>query len=217
MLWDGKKGYVLLKFHLQRLEESAEYFNFNYNRSEILKVLTDTPKSFVKGTDYRVRLLIGKGGNLDINSAILDCNTSNMIGISDKKTDPSDKWFYHKTTMRGLYDSEYKRCKEAGFFDVIFRNKKNQITEGAISNIFIKKNGIYYTPPIECGVLNGVYRRHLLSGSRFKIIEKVIYYKDLVEAEGIVMTNAVRGMVKVKLCSDNKNHHISARKDYAYA
>ena len=32
LLWEPKKGYLLLKYHLKRLEDSAEYFNFLCNK-----------------------------------------------------------------------------------------------------------------------------------------------------------------------------------------
>src|SRR5690606_39920149 len=74
---------------------------------------------------------------------------SSDVCSSDLKTISSENRFqYFKTTNRELYNSEYKKYSEHGFFDVIFINEKNQVAEGAITNIFINKNGLLYTPPV---------------------------------------------------------------------
>ena len=200
MLWDPGKGYVLMKLHMQRLLESAEYFNYRYNQESTIKKLNNISKVFDVKQKYRVRLLLNRNGNVETSYSILDTkNTPKIITISSKSTESSEKWLYHKTTNRGLYDNEYNRYRKLGFFDVIFKNEKGQITEGAVSNIFIKKNDIYYTPPIKCGVLNGVYRRYLLQENKIKIKEEIIYPEDLLKADSVLMTNAVRGIVKVCL------------------
>ena len=225
ILWDAARGYVFMKFHLQRLSESAEYFNYRYDSNHVVRDLNNASRVFDKKQSYRVRLLLDKDGNTIISYSKLEGNSTPMlITLSSKNTNSSDKWLYHKTTNRRLYDSEYNRYKKLGFFDVIFKNEKDQITEGAISNIFIKKNGIYYTPPIKCGVLNGVYRRYLLLEGKFRIREKIIRPEDLLKADSIIMTNAIRGIVKVRLDPDEpsfKGHiihrRLSVSKEHAYA
>jgi para-aminobenzoate synthetase / 4-amino-4-deoxychorismate lyase len=225
MLWEPARGYALMKWHMQRLSISAKYFNFKYDKKSISKNLKRISEVFDRQQSYRVRLLLDKNGNVEIDySALAISKIPCIITISFKGTKSYDKWLYHKTTNRGLYDSEYDKYKKLGFFDVIFRNEKGQITEGAISNIFVKKNGIYYTPPIGCGVLNGVYRRYLLSETRLRIKEKALYYEDLLTADNIIMSNAIRGMVKVRFLHDlilkqdnglSKNTHLI--KEHAYA
>jgi para-aminobenzoate synthetase / 4-amino-4-deoxychorismate lyase len=209
ILWEPVKGYPLLRLHMQRLSGSAEYFGYKYKKDSVIKALNNASKGFDKKQKYRVRLLLDKNGATEISYSALDLkNMDKPIAISSKVVDSSDKWLYHKTTNRALYNSEYSKYKKKGFFDVIFKNEKGQITEGAISNIFVVKNNIYYTPPIECGVLNGIYRRYLLNNRKIKIKEKAIYLEDLLSADVIVMTNAIRGMVEVSLNSV-KEHNIN--------
>ena len=137
-----------------------------------------------------------------------------LITFSSQKTDSCNRFLFHKTTNRKIYDAAHKACKQRGLYDIIFQNEKGQITEGAISNIFVKKHGIYYTPPIECGLLNGIYRRYLLSDKSFKAEEKVLYREDIDQADDIILTNAVRGLVKVKLINDSRT---LGKQNYAYA
>jgi para-aminobenzoate synthetase/4-amino-4-deoxychorismate lyase len=100
--------------------------------------------------------------------------------------------------MRDIYESEYKKCREQGFFDVIFTNERGEVTEGAITNVFIKKDGTFYTPPVECGLLNGIFRRDFLS-QHPECKEKVLPLDDLYFADEVYLTNSVRGMVRVSL------------------
>ena len=108
-------------------------------------------------------------------------------------------YFYHKTTNRKIYDHEYKKAKSKGFFDVIFENERGEITEGAISNVFIRCGSTYFTPPLECGLLAGVYRRYLMQKKAYLIKERILSREDLFEADAVYLTNAVRGMARVKL------------------
>ena len=88
-------------------------------------------------------------------------------------------------------------------YDVIFCNEKGHITEGCIHNIFIKKNNVLFTPPISCGLLNGIYRQHILATSA-NVQEKPLYWKDLVAADEIFMCNSVQGLQKVQLTTENE-------------
>jgi para-aminobenzoate synthetase/4-amino-4-deoxychorismate lyase len=147
-----------------------------------------------------MRLLMDKEGGLAATSDIAKTGNSQKVVIfSDKAVSSSDIFLFHKTTNRNIYDEEYKKCKATGFYDIIFQNEKGEITEGAISNIFIRKDNAYYTPPIECGLLNGVMRRHIIKNNIFKVEEKILYKKDIESADELLLTNAVRGIVRAQL------------------
>ncbi|MDL1878699.1 hypothetical protein FBQ85_26580, partial [Cytophagia bacterium CHB2] len=106
---------------------------------------------------------------------------------------------FHKTTRRDLYDRELKTAEAEGFFDVIFCNERGEITEGCRSNLIIKSEGRYFTPPLDCGVLPGVYRAHLVASGKFTLEEKILLPQELERAEEILLCNAVRGLVKAVL------------------
>jgi para-aminobenzoate synthetase / 4-amino-4-deoxychorismate lyase len=118
------------------------------------------------------------------------------VCISSHRTDPADPTLYHKTTQRALYTLAYQRATSRGFDDVLFLNLRGEVTEGAISNIFVEKDGRWSTPPIACGLLAGVFRRHLLE-TRPDIEERVLYIDDLRSADAIYLSNAVRGLRRV--------------------
>ncbi|MBU0759968.1 MAG: aminodeoxychorismate synthase component I [Candidatus Omnitrophica bacterium] len=201
ILWRRGKGYYLLSRHLKRLYSSADYFGFKYERKRLEKQLEKLEKKFKGHYHYRVRVLLDRDGK--IRSCFFRIPGSgdkvNRVRFSGKKVSSKEIFFYHKTTRRNLYDEELKKWRNKGYFDVIFTNEKNQITEGAISNIIIKKGKSYYTPPVTCGLLNGVYRGYLLDSKKIPLKEKVLRESDVRGADEIYMVNSVRGMVKVVL------------------
>jgi len=198
ILWQD--GYVRLSLHLKRLRESAAYFDFAYNENEILEKLRDAEKHFIISGRYKVRLLLDKEGTIQIGAEPLayQKTESGRAAISSVRTSSRDRFLFHKTTRRDLYQSEYEKYSVQGFFDVIFMNEKGEITEGVISNIFIKKDGNYYTPPVECGLLNGVFRQEFLAKSS-NAAERTLSLEDLYSADEIYLTNSVRGMMKVEV------------------
>jgi para-aminobenzoate synthetase/4-amino-4-deoxychorismate lyase len=81
---------------------------------------------------------------------------------------------------------------------VIYFNEMDQLAEGAITNVFIKKDNIWYTPAIESGILAGVYRKYFIGKNRGNVIEKEISKDELFNADEVVLTNSLRGEIKVE-------------------
>jgi para-aminobenzoate synthetase/4-amino-4-deoxychorismate lyase len=203
LLWDG--GYPLLELHLDRLEDSAAYFDFACDRAAVRASLEDHARPFAgaaPSSKRRVRLLLDSEGNAQIGSEelppLLDPNRTGRVCLSDVRTDPEDRMLFHKTTNREIYNRAFEQAVRDGFDDVLFLNLKDEVTEGAISNVFVVKDGRWFTPPIECGLLAGVYRRHLLE-TRPEIEERVLFLEDLRTADSIYICNAVRGLRRVTL------------------
>jgi para-aminobenzoate synthetase/4-amino-4-deoxychorismate lyase len=204
LLWDG--CYQLLEFHLDRLEDSAAYFDFSCDRAAVRAALEDHARPFAEAatssprSPRRVRLLVDADGGAQIGSEELvppgNPNRVVRVTISSVRTDSADATLYHKTTHRQLYNHAFEQAVRDGFDDVLFLNLKDEVTEGAISNIFVVKDGRWFTPPIECGLLAGVYRRHLLE-TRPEIEQRVLSLGDLRTADAIYLCNAVRGLRRV--------------------
>ncbi|HEY4490974.1 MAG TPA: aminotransferase class IV, partial [Acidobacteriota bacterium] len=112
------------------------------------------------------------------------------------RTDSSDVFLFHKTTRRPVHNRAFELARQQGYFDVLFYNERDELTEGAISNVFSVKNGMYFTPPVSCGLLAGTFRRHLLETKPFPIEERILHKTDIEQAEAIYLTNAVRGLVR---------------------
>ena len=89
----------------------------------------------------------------------------------------------------------------ANLFDLVFLNERQEVTEGARSNLFAVIDGIWITPPVDCGLLPDVRRKQILSDHKRTVIERVLYADDLRRADQLYMSNAVRGLIQVELIS----------------
>ena len=82
-----------------------------------------------------------------------------------------------------------------GYDEPIFLNSKNQITEGAISNIFVVVGDKIYTPKLSCGLLNGIVRQYIVSN--YDVIESEIDLEFLNNTDEIFLTNSLFGIMPV--------------------
>jgi para-aminobenzoate synthetase/4-amino-4-deoxychorismate lyase len=202
MRWDKQKGFFLISYHLKRLKDSAGQLNFHFNKQQVMQELTRLKLCLNPEFAYRVRLGLSCCGKVSLNyRRIREVKTGRLprVMFAKIKTNSRDIFLYHKTTRRKVYDQQYRRARQAGFFDALFENQKGEITEGAISNVFIKKNRIYYTPPVRCGLLAGVYRSYFMKKNAARVKEKVLKRKHLMQADAVYLSNSVRGMTRVSL------------------
>ena len=165
------------KSHLKRLKKSAEYFSFCWNDELDNLVLK-------QGVVNRIELF--KHGKYQITyREIPNICTNPKIKI-EGTVNSNNLFLYHKTSIRENIGENY--------FDKIRVNERGEITEGIFTNVGILKDGKYYTPPIQCGLLAGSFR------AKLGWEEKILYPEDLKNADKIFCFNSVRGLVEVKLC-----------------
>ncbi len=197
ILWREKKGYYLLDPHLNRLIDSCRYFSIPLGLKKLKVALKNLEKEMRAG-EWRVRILVNRGGDVSIEKKPLEKITVPVkIKISPRKVDPCNVLLYHKTTRRDLYDKEREKARKGGFFEVIFLNTKGEVTEGSVTNIFVLKGGKLYTPPVKCGLLPGVLRARLLKEGKAR--EKVIYREDVLGADKVYIGNSVKGLLETKI------------------
>ena len=81
--------------------------------------------------------------------------------------------------------------------DCIVLNSQERLADSTIANLFYVNNGQFFTPPLSEGCVAGVMRRHLLENmphAGFTIVEKPVTPEDLLNADEIFLTNAIRGI-----------------------
>jgi len=191
-----ENGLHRLDMHLDRLEDSARYFDIPVNREQIIKILNGTKSKLDETGVYKIRLILDEERNIDITYERITPEIEQPVRLKlcSTPTDSNDRFLYHKTNRRELYQSEYRKAQEEGYFDVLFHNERDEITEGAITNVYIKQNDILYTPPVACGLLNGVYRKMLLSEGKAE--EKTITVDVLLNGGEIFVSNSVRELMR---------------------
>jgi len=117
------------------------------------------------------------------------------IALSKTIIQTNNPWIYYKTTNRKTYDNEWQYYKDRGIDEVIYQNEKGELTEGTRTNIFVdfgdKKLA---TPPISCGILNGILRQKLIENG--DAYERILHADDLNAAQHIYVGNSLRGLKK---------------------
>lgn len=191
-LIDG--NFIVFNNHLNRLKQSAQYFNFEIELADIKQQLLEQKKRYKDGK-WRLRLLVNNDGSFTIDVQELDIVNDLKVVLAEKPIDKNNPFLYHKTTYRSIYEQHI--VKRNNIFDTLLWNDQKQITEFTIGNIVIEIDGKLYTPPVESGLLPGTYREKLLQ--RGKIEERTIYIEDLKRSTNIWLINSVRKWVKVKL------------------
>ncbi|MBN2289520.1 MAG: aminodeoxychorismate synthase component I [Candidatus Glassbacteria bacterium] len=202
MLFDGS-GIPLLELHLDRLRDSARYFSRPFSRRAARRLLEAELDSLGGKGDcrlYRVRLRLDRRGELQVSwSPVSVLKGVQRVAIYGSSTDPGDRFLYHKTTNRRLYDKALEQARSRGLFDYIFTNLRGQVTEGSITNIYAESGGVLYTPPVRAGLLPGVYRRWLRRSGQWRVRERILYPEDLHDAERLWASNALHGLLEVRL------------------
>jgi para-aminobenzoate synthetase/4-amino-4-deoxychorismate lyase len=198
--WDPEAGagFSLLDRHMRRISQSAHYFSFSLDLEVLRAELARLSKELARAKlPQRVRLLVHRDGSFDLTSSPLAPREGEVeAGLSPVQTNSGDIFLYHKTTYRPTYTKEYQRAVSAGLFDCVFVNERGELTEGAISNIFLDLGEGLVTPPVSCGLLDGTLRQELLC--RGEASERTLYPRDLENAEAFYLGNSVRGLVKAR-------------------
>lgn len=182
------KSMFLKEEHINRLKTAAKHFGFVFN-DEIPEIEPEQ--------DGILRILLYKDGSYETEYKPLEKAYTNQIRISDIVLDSRNEFLHFKTTYRPWFEESYKKIKNEEFYDEIYFNERGELCEGARCNVLLEQDGKFYTPPSECGLLNGTLRENLISSG--VCIEKVLYKKDLFNAENIFCINSVRGIKRVEL------------------
>ncbi len=195
VLAEGKKIF-LFEEHLNRLEKSAEYFLFKYNKKEIKKRVYALIES-IDYDKYKIKITLNKWGDIKLDCVKLEQNNVEIkVVISEKRTNSKNKFQYFKTTLRNIYDKELSKYKKKGFGEVLFLNENDFISEGSYTNIFVEYKEEFNTPPINAGILNGIYRKYLLKKLK-NAKENDITMNDLKNADSVFVCNSVRKQINV--------------------
>ena len=179
------KAIIDLGLNIDKLEkdEVFQYLNKNKNilEYEVLKiVLSEKNRLFLKREYTYTEKDYQKGFSLN---------------ISKVRRNESSIFTFHKTLNYGDNILEKRKSKKLGYDEPIFLSSKNQITEGATSNIFVVVGDKIYTTKLSCGLLNGIVRQYIVSN--YDVIESEIDLEFLNNVDEIFLTNSLFGIMPV--------------------
>jgi len=194
LLWTQEIGYQNLEMHLARLKNAAQHFGFRFDEDYIKHMLKNTADN-IAWNKARIKISIDETSD---EVAIFEFENDNKdwkIALSKTIIQTNNPWIYYKTTNRKTYDNEWQYYKDRGIDEVIYQNEKGELTEGTRTNIFVdfgdKKLA---TPPISCGILNGILRQKLIENG--DAYERILHADDLNAAQHIYVGNSLRGLKK---------------------
>tara|TARA_Y100000310_G_scaffold290957_1_gene318517 strand:+ start:1680 stop:2594 length:915 start_codon:yes stop_codon:yes gene_type:complete len=128
-----------------------------------------------------------------------NCKISKWIRI-DSKSQPMQAKSAANYSNAALARVE---ALKSGYDEAIMLNSSGKVAEGSAENIFIIKNGIIKTPPLNADILNGITRDsiiRLIKADGIKLIEKNITVKELLKADEVFMTGTaaeVKSVTKI--------------------
>lgn len=193
-----RAGIRFLARHLARLTESAAVLGISCPLDELEEALRKTASEL--DPPRRLRLQLDADGAWHLASASLPPQPASppAVVVAAQRVSSDDPLLRHKTTRRAVYDAARAGLPEDGsVLDALLLNEEGEVCEGAITNVFVLREGRLATPPVSCGLLPGIMRGHVIEayGAR----EAVLRPDDLAQAERLFLTNAVRGMIEVRL------------------
>ena len=100
---------------------------------------------------------------------------------------------------------EKEAATKKGFDEALFLNTHDHVAEGCVSNVFWVKDGIVYTPSLDCGILEGTARArviHKCNELQIPVREGAYSFEELFRADEMFLTNALMDVMPVCLLQD---------------
>lgn len=195
--WDGRLHRV--DRHLRRLASSAGHFGHPFDEDEIRRRLAGAVADLAGDAVHKVRLSLGPEGDLAVERTEVPPTPEPVrVLLTDVRMDPEDELLYHKTDRRRTYEATRRRAAAEGCWDVLFLNTRGEVTEGSFTNLFVEQGASWYTPPVESGLLPGVFRQVILE-TREGAEERVLRPDDVLSADAVWLCNSVRGMMRARV------------------
>lgn len=196
--------------HLNRLEHSAKALLIPLSKDHVIQAIKTACSDCDKSKQYRLRVDLEAKGAVTCQLTPLTAIEENVKVFWAKDILPNpDKaimhsgniLLQHKVTSRDTYDLAWQKAQSLGGFDALFINEKGFVTEGGRSSIFIRphNDGAWLTPPVNAGVLPGVMRSIILNDAKWNAHEANLTIEDVKNAQAIMLTNALRGVIPAYL------------------
>jgi para-aminobenzoate synthetase/4-amino-4-deoxychorismate lyase len=192
MGFDPSEGIVELERHLDRLKNSADDLDFQFDRHAARNELQAA--TFGRKQRAMVRLLLSRSGAMSIQVKSYDDpeEVPVRVAVRPLPVESSDFRLRYKTTDRRFLDLTRQ---QAGEYETVFVDPDGQLTEGSRTSLFVERGGKLLTPPLSRGLMPGILRAKLIEEGRAE--ESELSPEDL--KEGFYVGNIVRGLIPAKL------------------
>lgn len=189
-------AYRALDLHLERLRAAAAHFGFPWHEAQVLAVLDSLAQAHASGA-WRVRWLLDTLGTAGAEAfAFAPTATPVKIALAASPIDAPGDFLRFKTTRRSHYDAFAPL--DPAVFDTLLYNAAGEVTEFTRGNVIAETaDGCLITPPLRCGLLDGVGRALALREGR--VHEAVLRVDELPRVRRLLFVNALRGELPAQL------------------
>ena len=188
---------VLLNMHLERLNKGLRALNIPkqiYKEQIALYLQTaDSSHDVLKIMVSEKNTIFSTRKNLYTKK-----NRQNgwILGFSSIRRNTTSPFTYFKSFHYGDSLLEKRQADKNGWDEPAFLNERGEVCEGATTNLFFVQNQTIYTPPVSCGLLNGILRQYIMQ--TYPVIEKIILPEEIGNYTEIFATNSLIGVMPVR-------------------
>jgi branched-chain amino acid aminotransferase len=220
-----------LREHIDRLYDSARHIGLEVplNREQMMDAVVSTVQANNKKDGY-IRLVLSRGaGTLGLDPR----KTSDpqvIIIVDDIALYPPELYesgleIVTAATIRNHPNATNPRIKSlnylnnilakmegirAGCVEVLMLNHKGEVAECTGDNIFLVKNGVLRTPPIDAGILEGITRNAVMELARqagITVQELALTRHDVYAADECFLTGTAAEVIPVVKCDGRPIGH----------
>lgn len=198
MRFEPQAGILRRNLHAARLRNSAKVLGFDgaERALDALDAAAGTAAS-----PLRIRLELFPDGRHEITDAPffpLPEDAVWRIGVARlARLRSNDPILRHKTSKRAVHEAARAEYPRTAIDEVILLNEKDEVCEGAITNIFLEDGtGMLLTPPLSSGCLAGVFRTSLICGRKARNRRLTL---DALKRHPFHVGNSLRGLVQAVL------------------
>jgi 4-amino-4-deoxychorismate lyase len=218
----------LLGFHLDRLEEGCSRLSIPFSRAHIQSSLQRFLTALPQDASAVIKLIVTRGlGGQGYKPPAFEATSPSLIWQCSPLQDTS---FLVQSGVElhlcrlPIYPNPYLAgLKHLNRLDYVMAaqellmnpdaqglllDNKGNLLEAIHHNLFFIKDGILMTPRLSEAGVRGVLRRllihHLAPSCSFPVLEGDFSLDDLLLADEVFLTNAVRGVWPVKACRERR-------------
>ena len=226
--YDGRV--FLYDRHMRRLRNSARLIDLilPFTDEELATRIQDTiDTAKLDGAEAYVRVLVTRGvGELTYDPKATPLPT--WVVIVKPLTPPSAETYErgvkvvlvdvvrnHPQSVNPMIKSNNlmnsalaaQQALKRGGFEAVMRNYRGELTECTQSNLFIVKNGVALTAPLESGLLPGITREFVFELGRdngVEVREQILHDDDLFAADEVFLTSTTREILSIVEVDDRQ-------------
>ena len=123
------------------------------------------------------------------------------VDVSVLHSKPAHAMGNVKSSSALLYVLASIEAKERGLDEMILLNTDGDICEALTSNLFMVKEGVVHTPPLQSGCVDGVMRKkaiEILLSNQVQVHQRNCNISDIENASELFLTNASKGIQQVE-------------------